>query len=186
MPPLPPDDAVTPPTSRTTAAPRTAAAPGSVQAALAATAADKPAPEADWEGEVWPTERQQTDGTGLLWFAGTVLALVGALQAIQGIVALADPGYYDAPASRLAVDVGYTTWGWVHLVIGIVALATGLGLLTGNVVARFAGVALAVISAVVNLAFVAANPWWSFLAIAFDVLVIYAITTSGEQGTPAR
>ena len=75
----------------------------------------------------------------------------------------------------------FTAWGWVHLVLGIVAGLTGVGLLTGNTVARIVGVGIAGLSALVNLAFMPAYPVWSVLAIALDVVVIYAIVVHGRE-----
>jgi hypothetical protein len=54
-------------------------------------------------------------------------------------------------------------------------------MLSGNPVARVAGVVLAALSAVVNLAFLAAYPIWSVLVIALDVVVIYAIVVHGRE-----
>src|SRR5689334_22823121 len=87
------------------------------------------------------------------WFAGGVLGLVGLFQVLAGIVALAKSSYYTVPPRALAVHTSYTTWGWVHLILGLVALGAGGGLVFGSMVARVVAVALAVLSAVVNLAF---------------------------------
>jgi hypothetical protein len=119
--------------------------------------------------------------TGWVVFAGVMLILVGCFQAVEGLVALAKDSYYLVRPSGLLVDVDYTTWGWVHLIIGVVAGLTGLGLLAGNTVARVVGVGVAFLSAIVNLAFVAAHPVWSTLVIAIDVVVIYAITVHGRE-----
>ena len=43
------------------------------------------------------------------------------------------------------------------------------------------GVGVATLSAIVNLAFLAAYPIWSVLMITLAVLVIYAITAHGEE-----
>jgi hypothetical protein len=118
------------------------------------------------------------------WFAGGLMVLVGLFQVLTGTVALAGSGYYTVPTRNLVVQVDYTTWGWVHLVLGIVALVVGGGLVLGNAAARVAGIALAGISAVVNLAFLPASPFASALIIGLDVLVIYAITV--QVGGPER
>jgi hypothetical protein len=52
--------------------------------------------------------------------------------------------------------------------------------------ARVVGVALAGISAVVNLAFIEAAPFMATLIIGLDVFVIYAITVHGGEPTRAR
>jgi hypothetical protein len=43
---------------------------------------------------------------------------------------------YVVGENRLAVDVDYTVWGWVHLVLGLVAGAAAFGLLAGQTWAR--------------------------------------------------
>src|SRR5918997_6143408 len=103
--------------------------------------------------------------SGWAWFTGGLMGLVGLFQVITGIVALAGTGYYTVPARNLVVDASYTTWGWVHLILGLALLVTGGGLAFGNTVARVAGVALAVLSAVVNLAFIPASPFAATLII---------------------
>ncbi len=119
--------------------------------------------------------------SGWAWFAGSLLGLVGVFQVMAGIVALAKSGYYTAPARTLLTHASYSTWGWVHLIIGLVALVVGGGLVFGSMAARVAGVALAVLSAVVNLAFLPAAPFVATLVIAVDVVVIYAITVHGGE-----
>src|SRR3954454_15532795 len=120
-----------------------------------------------------------TGWTGWVVFGGVMLITLGACQIIQGLVALFDDGFYLVRPSGLIVGVNYNTWGWVHLIIGIVAILTGLGLLAGNTVARIVGVAVAVLSAIVNLGFLSAYPVWSAIVIALDVIVIYAIIVHG-------
>jgi hypothetical protein len=128
-----------------------------------------------------PTTETSRSWEGWLLFGGVLMALLGLFQAINGALALADPGYYAVGPHGLPVHVTFTVWGWTHLIVGAVALFAGVGLLYGNVVARFAGVAVCVVSAVVNLAFLAAAPFWSTLLIALDVLLIYAITVHGGE-----
>ena len=81
--------------------------------------------------------------SGWAWFTGGLMGLVGLFQVIAGITALASADYYTVPARDLVIDVGYSTWGWVHLVLGLVMVVTGGGLAFGNVAARVVGVALA-------------------------------------------
>jgi hypothetical protein len=123
---------------------------------------------------------------GWVLFGGMVLILLGGFQAIMGLVALFDDDYYVVRSQDLLIGVGYDWWGWIHLVIGVVAIAAGMGLMRGALWARVTGVAIAMLSALVNLAFIAALPVWATLAIAFDVLIIYAITTHGGELREAR
>lgn len=118
------------------------------------------------------------------WFAGGLLGLVGLFQVMAGIMALAKSSYYTVPARSLLVDTSYATWGWVHLILGLVALGAAGGLVFGSMVARVIGIALCVLSAIVNLAFIPAAPFAATLVLSLDVFVIYAITVHG--GEPRR
>lgn len=133
-----------------------------------------PAPEQHYTSE-------PTAWTGWVVFAGVILMTLGIFQAIQGLVALFDDGFYLVKPSGLVVDVNYNAWGWTHLIIGAIAVVTGLGLLVGNLAARIVAVGIAVLSAVVNLAFLSAYPVWSVMVIAMDVIVIYAVIVHGNE-----
>ncbi|RFU19682.1 DUF7144 family membrane protein [Geodermatophilus marinus] len=128
-----------------------------------------------------PYGEPPTAWAGWVVFAGVMLITLGAFQVIQALVALFDDGFYAVTSEGLVVDVDYNTWGWIHLVIGIVAVLTGVGLLAGNTVARVVGVGIAVLSALANLVFIAAYPVWSTIVIALDVIVIYAIIVHGRE-----
>jgi len=125
--------------------------------------------------------QEPTAWAGWVVFGGTLLILMGAFQVVQGLVAVFDDGFYLVSPSGLVVDVNYNTWGWAHVVIGLVALLAGLGLMAGNIVARTVCVIVAMVSAIVNMAFVAAYPVWSLMVIGLDVLVIYAIIAHGRE-----
>lgn len=122
-----------------------------------------------------------TGWAGWVVFGGVMMILLGFFQTIEGLVALLRDEYYLVRPSGLVLHVDYTTWGWTHLVIGIAALLTGVGLLAGNMAARVVGVILAVVSAIVNLVFIAAAPIWSTIVIVVDVIIIYAIIVHGRE-----
>jgi hypothetical protein len=124
---------------------------------------------------------EMTGWVGWVVFAGLMMIMLGFFQAIEGLVAIFDDGYYLVRPDGLVVNVDYTTWGWLHLIVGVLAIAAGLGLIAGNIVARVVAVGLALLSAVLNLAFIAAYPVWSTIVIAVDVIVIYAIIVHGRE-----
>jgi hypothetical protein len=126
-------------------------------------------------------ETEPTAWAGWVVFAGVMLIMLGTFQIIQGLVALFDDGFYLVNSNGLVVDVDYNTWGWVHTGIGLIAVLAGLGLLAGNMAARIVGVAVAFLSAIVNLAFLSAYPVWSTIMITVDVIVIYAIIVHGRE-----
>lgn len=116
---------------------------------------------------------------GWIVFAALMLMLTGAFHVIQGLVALMNDDYYVVGSSGLVVDVSYTAWGWVHLLAGAVAVLTGVSLLAGRMWARVVGTAIAGMSAIVNVGFLAAYPVWSALMIVLDVIIIMALTVHG-------
>lgn len=128
-----------------------------------------------------PTEAEPTGWVGWLAFAGITALVLGAFQIIEGLVAVFNRGYYLVGANNLIVHVNYNVWGWTHFGIGIVVLIAGVGVLTGAMWGRVLGIAVAVISAIVNLAFIAAYPVWGIIIIALDVLVIYALAVHGRE-----
>ncbi len=124
---------------------------------------------------------ETTAWTGWIAFGAIMLIMMGTFQAIAGLVALFDDGYYVVTKDQLLVNVDYNAWGWVHLAIGAIAIATAVGLLAGSMWARIVGIGIAVVSAVVNLAFLAAYPVWALTLITLDVVVIYAIAVHGAE-----
>ena len=121
---------------------------------------------------------------GWIFFAGIMMIMVGSFEAIVGLVALFNDKYYLVTSGGLVVSVDYTAWGWVHLGLGIVAVAAGIGVTMGKTWARVIGIILATVSAIANVAFMAAYPLWSMLVIALDVIVIYALAVHGRETDP--
>jgi hypothetical protein len=122
-----------------------------------------------------------TGWVGWIVFAGVMMVMVGTFHMIEGLIALFKDEYYLVAKSGLTVEVDYTAWGWTHLIAGAIVFAAGLGLFAGQMWARVVGVILAVVSALLNFAFIAAYPFWSSIVIAMDVLVIYALTAHGRE-----
>jgi len=129
---------------------------------------------------------EQTAWMGWLLFAGCVLVLLGAYHVIAGLVALFRRNVYLVEPDGMVLAVNYTGWGWIHLIGGIVVAAIGFGVLQGATWARMGGIAIAGLSALINLAFLPAYPLWSALMIALDVVVIYALAVHGRELQRAR
>ncbi|MGN6634553.1 MAG: DUF7144 family membrane protein [Oryzihumus sp.] len=127
------------------------------------------------------TEHPQSAWTGWAYFAGIMMMMVGAFQVIEALTALFNQNYLLVSSKGLAVHVNVAAWGWLHLLIGVVAIAAGLAVLAGKLWARIIGMIMAGVSAIVNLAFIAAYPLWSITIIALDVMVIYALAVHGGE-----
>ena len=122
-----------------------------------------------------------TGWVGLLVFAGIMMILVGSFQVIDGLIALFNDELYVVRPNGLVVNVDYTAWGWTHLLLGVLLIAAGYAVFSGKVWGRTLGVIAALLSAIVNFAFIPAYPVWSLLIITVDVLVIYALIAHGGE-----
>ncbi|HEU5038364.1 MAG TPA: hypothetical protein VFT70_15255 [Nocardioides sp.] len=123
------------------------------------------------------------ESAGVVWvqFAGIMIVLAGAIHLLQGLTALVRKEVYDVGDNALGIGVSYTTWGWAHVVWGGLAVLVGICLLAGQWWARFVGVVVAFLSALGNIAFMQANPFWGAAAIAIDITVIWAIMVHGGE-----
>lgn len=124
----------------------------------------------------------RTGWYGLVVFAGILMIMLGAFHAMAGLVALFEDEYFLVSQQGLVVSADFTTWGWTHLLLGVLVAVAGGALLTGAAWARVVAVVLAMLSAIVNLAFLSAYPLWSAIMIAIDILIIYAVTAHGDLG----
>ncbi|MCZ7631085.1 MAG: hypothetical protein M5U19_19480 [Microthrixaceae bacterium] len=117
---------------------------------------------------------------GYAAFAGVMLVVVGFFQTCAGVVALLEDEFFVVgPEWTFKSDV--TTWGWIHLLVGIVVLISGFGIFTGNVAARTVGVIVAGVSAAVNFLWLPWYPIWATIVIALDVAIIWALTAHGRD-----
>jgi uncharacterized membrane protein len=128
---------------------------------------------------------EATAWAGWVIFAGILMMMLGIFDAIAGVVALFRNDYYLVGTNGLLVNVNWTTWGVVHLGLGLLVFFAGLGVLAGQTWGRVVGITLALLGAVVNLAFLAAYPLWNTILIALDVVVIYALAVHGREVTDA-
>lgn len=126
-------------------------------------------------------QTEPTMWVGWIMFGSVIMMMLGAFHVVQGLVALFRSEYFLVGPNGLTITVDYTAWGWTHLLLGTVVVVTGIAILNGQMWARVIGVVIAMTSALVNLAFLAAYPLWSMMMIAFDVLVIWALTVHGEE-----
>ena len=113
--------------------------------------------------------------TGWLSFAGIVAFVVGIFNVMDGLVALFRNDYYLVTSQDILV-FDFAAWGWIWLLLGLAQIAIGAAILAGQPWARAAGVAMAVLAAVGQLAFLRAFPVWSVLVIGMCVLLVYALT----------
>ena len=120
---------------------------------------------------------ERTGDRGWYDFAGAMLGIVGAFNAIQGLSAVLKKEYF-AGGTLLYDNIQF--WGWAWLIVGVVQVSAAIMLFSGR--GRVLGIVLAALSAVVSFTSIGASPVWSITVIALDVLIIHGLTAHAEPG----
>ena len=123
---------------------------------------------------------EPTGWTGWISFAGVMMIIGGGLNLFYGIVAAVNDEWVVF-TNRSNVYLDISEWGWVHIIMGAIVLLAGIGVFSGNILARIVGVIVASISLIVNFFFIPVYPLWSLTVIVLDVLVIWALTAHGRE-----
>lgn len=123
----------------------------------------------------------RTGWTGWGEFGGVILFVSGIFSVIQGMIALIGINAYYAVVDGDLLLFSTTGWGWWNLIIGGLLILTGMALLAGATWARVVAVVLAILSMVVQMLLMPVQPWWSFIVIAIDVLIVYALIAHGNE-----
>ncbi|MBW5482197.1 DUF7144 family membrane protein [Streptomyces bambusae] len=111
---------------------------------------------------------------GLVVFAAVMLLIVGVLDIIRGIMGIAqDEVFITTPNYIFQFDV--TSWGWLHLIFGIMAAVVGAALFKAPLWGRVAGIVIAAFVILVNFLSLPYYPFWAIIAIAISGFVIWAL-----------
>jgi hypothetical protein len=126
------------------------------------------------------TEEASGWAVGFILFAGIMMIMAGSFQALAGLVALFENEFYVATRNYL-FQFDATSWGWIHLLVGLIVAFAGFAVMAGRTWGRVVGITLAVVSAVVNFAFIPYYPFWALTVIALDIFVIWALAAHGRD-----
>jgi hypothetical protein len=129
-----------------------------------------------------PVQRQWAGG--LMMFASVMLMIAGVLAIFRGVMGIA------------ANDVAFTTrgyvfqfdltgWGWVHLILGAVAVIVGVGLMMSPAAgwAVVCGIAVAGFVLIANFLSLPYYPFWSVVMMALSAFVIWALCVARPEGS---
>jgi hypothetical protein len=117
---------------------------------------------------------------GFTVLAATLMIMSGLWSFFVGITGILRGTFY-VTVPNYTFSLSAHGWGWTHLILGAVVFAAGSCLFLGMTWARVVGVCLAVISAIANFLFLPYYPLWSILVITLDVVIIWALCTSGGR-----
>jgi hypothetical protein len=123
--------------------------------------------------------------TGLTLFAAVMLFISGILDIFRGIMGIAqDDVFITTPNYVFKFDL--MGWGWVHLVLGAVAVAVSIGLFALSPWARILGVAIASLLIISNFLSIPYYPVWSLTLIALYGFIIWALCVAPRDATTPR
>jgi hypothetical protein len=111
-------------------------------------------------------------------FAAAILFVTGVLQFLQGLVALVADDDFLVRTSDYVFRFDSSTWGWIHLLLGLALVGVGVLIFQGNAFGRGAGIGLAALSIVANFLWLPYYPIWAIILIALGVFIIWGLTTS--------
>jgi hypothetical protein len=127
--------------------------------------------------------RAEREGYGLVVFAAAMLLIIGCFNLIYGIAAVASSHVFVAGAAYVFGSLN--SWGWVTLCIGAVQLVAAAGVMMGNQLARWFGVAVLGLNALAMMFFLPAYPLWALVIIAADVIAVWALCAYGSRANLA-
>jgi hypothetical protein len=126
--------------------------------------------------------RPSDAAVGWTIFAAIVMGMKGIGWVFAGLVALVNDEFYVV-GREYVFQFDLTTWGWVHLLVGVVLIAAAVGLYSGATWARAVGVVVAALAAIIAFTWLPLYPIWAMMLVAAAVTVIWALTTHGRDIT---
>ena len=126
------------------------------------------------------SESRSSVAMGLTMFAWIMMFMLGGWWIISGIVAIANDDFYVVTQEWI-FQFSSTTWGWTHLILGVVVLLAGFFLFAGAVWARTVGVILAAISGLAAFAWLPYYPVYAILLVTLSLFTIWALTVHGRD-----
>ena len=124
--------------------------------------------------------REPTGWVGWAMFACVLMILVGGFNIIYGLVGIFDDKHL-ATTGRSILVFDISGWGWILLITGLIQVFAALAVFNGKLWGRLVGMLMAGLNAWSHLTVLDAQPVWSAVIIAVDVLVIYALSVHGRE-----
>jgi hypothetical protein len=122
----------------------------------------------------------QTSPTKLAWtegltvFAAALLIMVGIFQALQGLAAIINDQRFVVTGDYV-YKFDITGWGWIHLILGLVAIGVGTAMIMGQTWSYIVAMVIAILSAVAQFMWLPYYPIWAIVIIALNVAIIWAL-----------
>ncbi|MFC8384736.1 hypothetical protein [Nocardia sp. NPDC057272] len=113
---------------------------------------------------------------GITMLAAIMLLVAGTLSILRGIAGVTKDELFLIP-SEYSYELDVSSWGWIHLALGVFLVAVAIGMMLTATWARIFAYCLAVLSIIANFLSLPYYPWWSVIIIVIDLIVIWAVST---------
>ncbi|MFJ7337449.1 hypothetical protein ACIQU3_32090 [Streptomyces sp. NPDC101110] len=120
------------------------------------------------------------DGSGDPWAAGglalggILMVVYGLFAVLQGIAAIAGDEVYTS-FGQYSFEFDLTAWGWIHVIVGVLVVAAGLGLFAGATWARVVSAVVVGLTLIANFLWLPYQPFWSIIMIVTGLFVLWSL-----------
>jgi hypothetical protein len=125
------------------------------------------------------SNQADADATVMILFAMIMMILLGTFHVISGLLALIEGDFYEP--NRYLGDFSITAWGWIHIIVGVLAGLAGCSLFSGAAWARIVVSVVAFVSIIANFVFLPHYPAWSAVMIVLSIGALWAVIAHGGE-----
>ena len=112
-------------------------------------------------------------------FAAALLIMVGILLYLALAATINDQRFVVTGDYVGKFDI--TGWGWIHLILGLVAIGRGAAMIMGQTWSFIVALVIAILSAVAQFMWLPYYPIWAIVIIALDVAIIWALVRTDRH-----
>ncbi|MEV0240994.1 hypothetical protein AB0I06_13850 [Streptomyces sp. NPDC050674] len=112
--------------------------------------------------------------SGGLVLGGILMVVYGLFAVLQGIAAIAGDEVYTS-FGQYSFEFDLTAWGWIHLIVGVLVVAAGLGLFAGAAWARVVSAVVVGLALIANFLWLPYQPFWSIIMIVTGLFVLWSV-----------
>jgi hypothetical protein len=117
---------------------------------------------------------------GFALTAAMLMVFAGVIDILQGLAAIIRQHYFVV-GHNYVYKINVTTWGWIHLILGIGLAVSGFFLFRGATWARIVGIVAAGLVGIANFMWLPYYPVWSFIIIGVCVVIIWSLAAHGRE-----
>jgi hypothetical protein len=121
------------------------------------------------------------EGSGWLFFAGTILGLAGIGRIFDGIWAFHYGGVVPDQLDGAVLGTSLTSYAWLWLIVGVILILASFAVLSRSQFARWIGLVAGAVLTITAFSWMPYYPVWSLAYVLLGVLVIYGLAAHGGR-----